>query len=228
MKKITLIIIFFLFTQPVLAASTFDEFQLTVQEVISDSFAGWTVGDFQVLDPLDSLFDGKTISFALNLNGAQQTIQSKPGSNIDVEVALLVFISDILQVPGDGYEFKGGSFITFKEPPKVGDTSKIIFYQGTGAVDVTNVDILETVKKGDEIKLYDQDIALDKLTCFSGEIGLSGEIRAVNRIESRIAEAEKLGYKQIIISKYNKFNTKGFNIDIVQCGKIEEVFRLLF
>ena len=147
---------------PTAGASTFDEFQLTVQEVISDSFAGWTVGDFQVLDPLDSLFDGKTISFALNLNGVQQTIQSKPGSNIDVEVALLVFINDILQVPGDGYEFKGGSFITFKEPPKVGDTSKIIFYQGTGAVDVTNVDILETVKKGDEIKLYDQDLSLEE------------------------------------------------------------------
>ena len=50
----------------------------------------------------------------------------------------------------------------------------------------------------------------------------------VNRIENRIAEAEKLGYTQIIISKYNKFNANGFNIDIVQCGKIEEVFRLLF
>ena len=66
------------------------------------------------------------------------------------------------------------------------------------------------------------------LTCFAGEIGLSGEIRAVNRIENRIAEAEKLGYKQIIISKYNKFNAKSFNIKIVQCGKTEEVFRKLF
>ena len=46
----------------------------------------------------------------------------------------------------NGYEFKGGSFITFKEAPKEGDTSKILFYRGTGSVDVTNVDILETVK----------------------------------------------------------------------------------
>ncbi len=138
------------------------QFELTVQEVVSDSFAGWTVGDFQVLDPLNELFDGKTISFALNLNGVQQTIQSKPGSNINVEVALLVFINDILQVPGVGYEFKGGSYITFKEAPKNGDTSKIIFYQGTGSVDVSNVDILETIKKGDEVKLYDQDIALEE------------------------------------------------------------------
>ena len=147
---------------PTAGADEFREFQLTVNETISDSFAGWTVGDFQVLDPLDSLFDGKTISFALNLDGVQQSIQSKPGSNIDVEVALLVFINDILQVPSEGYEFKGGSYITFKEAPKSGDTSKIIFYRGTGSVDVTNVDILETVKKGDILKIYDQNIDLEE------------------------------------------------------------------
>jgi hypothetical protein len=73
-----------------------------------------------------------------------------------------VFINDILQVPGEGYEFKGGSYITFNEPPKEGDTSKIIFYRGTGSVDVTNVDILETIKKGDEIKIYDQNIDLEE------------------------------------------------------------------
>jgi len=46
--------------------------------------------------------------------------------------------------------------------------------------------------------------------------------------ETLIAEAEKLGYKKIIISKYNKFSAKGFKIDVIQCGKIEEVFRKLF
>ena len=147
---------------PTAGATEFREFQLTVNETVSDSFAGWTVGDFQVLDPLDALFDGKTISFALNLNGTQQTIQSKPGSNIDVEVLLLVFINDILQEPDVGYTFKGGSFITFKEAPKEGDTSKILFYRGTGSVDVANVDILETVKTGDELKLYDQSISLEE------------------------------------------------------------------
>ena len=147
---------------PTAGAAEFREFQLTVQETVSDSFVGFTVGDFQVLDPLDDLFDGKTVSFALKLNGAQQTIQAQPGSNIDVEVLILVFINDILQVPNEGYEFKGGSFITFKEAPKEGDTSKILFYQGTGSVDVTSVDILETVKAGDELKLYDQDLSLEE------------------------------------------------------------------
>ena len=65
-------------------------------------------------------------------------------------------------------------------------------------------------------------------TCFAAEVGLSGEIRAVNRIEQRIAEAEKLGYKQIIISKFNKFNPSHFKIEVKHCSKIEEVFRLLF
>ena len=57
---------------------------------------------------------------------------------------------------------------------------------------------------------------------------MSGEIRVVNRIDQRIAEAEKLGYKQIVVSKYNKLNSKNFKIEIIKCGKIEEVFRLLF
>ena len=104
--------------------------------------------------------------------------------------------------------------------------AKDVFLNITGGIkiDDTAIDLAVVCS----ILSSDKDIALDMLTCFAGEIGLSGEIRAVNRIESRIAEAEKLGYKQIIVSKYNKFSPKGFKIDIVQCGKIEEVFRLLF
>ena len=61
-----------------------------------------------------------------------------------------------MQVPGKGYTFPGGSIITFAEPPKVGDTSKIIFYRGSGSVDVVDVDVLETVKVGDELTInYD-------------------------------------------------------------------------
>ncbi len=74
----------------------------------------------------------------------------------------------------------------------------------------------------------DQNIPLDMNICFAAEIGLSGELRAVNRIEERILEAEKLGYKQIIISKHSKISKKDFKIIIKQCIKIEEVFSLLF
>jgi len=104
--------------------------------------------------------------------------------------------------------------------------AKDVFLNITGGIkiDDTAIDLAVVCS----ILSSDRDVALDTLTCFAGEIGLSGEIRAVNRIENRIAEAEKLGYKKIIISKYNKFSTKNFKIDIIQCGKIEEVFRKLF
>lgn len=75
-----------------------------------------------------------------------------------------------------------------------------------------------------------EDVSIPQGTCFSGEVGLSGEIRAVNRIEQRIAEAEKLGFEKIIISKYNQKGIKNqkFNIELVSLGKVEEVYRYLF
>ena len=104
--------------------------------------------------------------------------------------------------------------------------AKDVFLNITGGIkiDDTAIDLAIVCS----ILSSDQDNALDPLISFSGEIGLSGEIRAVSRIENRIAEAEKLGYKQIIISKYNKFNAKSFKIKIIQLGKIDEVYKLFF
>ena len=75
-----------------------------------------------------------------------------------------------------------------------------------------------------------EDIAISHDVCFAGEVGLSGEIRAVNRIEQRIAEAEKLGFNKIILSKYNQkgLNKAKYNIEIVMMGKVDEMYRLLF
>src|SRR6201996_190760 len=82
-----------------------------------------------------------------------------------------------------------------------------------------------------------EDIPIPSKTCFAGEIGLSGEIRAVNRVEQRIAEAQKLGFEQIFISKYNlpssaqdkkKMDLSRYKIDIKAVSSIEEVFGLLF
>ncbi|TDH24066.1 DNA repair protein RadA [Segetibacter sp. 3557_3] len=75
-----------------------------------------------------------------------------------------------------------------------------------------------------------EDVPLPQLICFAGEVGLNGEIRAVNRIEQRIAEAEKLGFEKIIVSKYNKkgFNKQSFTIEIVPLSRVDEVYRYLF
>ena len=75
-----------------------------------------------------------------------------------------------------------------------------------------------------------EDVAIPNNICFAGEVGLSGEIRAVNRIDQRIQEADRLGFEQIFISKYN---TKGldesrYKIQIHTLGKIEELYKTLF
>ena len=75
-----------------------------------------------------------------------------------------------------------------------------------------------------------EDVPLPQHICFAGEVGLSGEIRAVNRIEQRIAEAEKLGFEKILVSKYNQkgLAKQKFNIEVVTMGRVEEVYRYLF
>ncbi len=73
------------------------------------------------------------------------------------------------------------------------------------------------------------DIAITNKICLSAEVGLSGEVRPVNRIDQRIYEAEKLGFEKIIISKYNKgINQKDFKIELVLCSRLDEVVRALF
>ena len=67
-----------------------------------------------------------------------------------------------------------------------------------------------------------------KIFCFAAEVGLSGEIRPVQRVDQRITEAEKLGFKTIFISKYNKINLKGVNIKINEIATVEELVGILF
>ncbi len=71
------------------------------------------------------------------------------------------------------------------------------------------------------------DIALDPSTCLCGEVGLAGEIRSVNRIEQRIAEAQKLGFKRILIPAEQKIDSKRFTIEIVPVKRVTDAFRLL-
>jgi DNA repair protein RadA/Sms len=82
-----------------------------------------------------------------------------------------------------------------------------------------------------------EDVPLPQQICFAGEVGLSGEIRAVNRIEQRIAEAEKLGFEKIIVSRYNmgsgrkgekKLSEQKFRIEVIEMAKVEELYKYLF
>lgn len=73
------------------------------------------------------------------------------------------------------------------------------------------------------------DIAINPEVCFSAEVSLNGEIRPINRIEHRIQEAAKLGFKKVIISQFNKGKIKkNLGIEIIKSEKIEQIFQYLF
>ena len=74
------------------------------------------------------------------------------------------------------------------------------------------------------------DTAIETGWCMAGEVGLSGEIRPVNRIEQRIGEAEKLGFKRMLVPKHNLqgLDRKKLSIELVPVRKVEEAFRELF
>lgn len=151
--------------------SSYDPFLISVNRTASDSFCGWTVGSLRLLDDISFLFNNRRRAFPLIYEGNRFAILAKPGSNIDIQSVLLVFVNDILQEPGVSYTFNGGSTITFSEPLKrysngQTDKLKIIFYRGTEGIDVIDVDILETIKIGDKVRLdseteiYKQDTRL--------------------------------------------------------------------
>ena len=71
------------------------------------------------------------------------------------------------------------------------------------------------------------DIALDEQTCITGEVGLAGEIRPVNRIDQRIREAEKLGFKQIIVPSGQKYDTHNLKIKVLEVSRVSEAFKIL-
>jgi DNA repair protein RadA/Sms len=75
-----------------------------------------------------------------------------------------------------------------------------------------------------------RDVSIPSDVCFAGEVGLSGEIRAVNRIEQRIQEADRLGFKEIYVSKYGMkgLDVKRFGIRVYTLGKVEELKQALF
>lgn len=104
--------------------------------------------------------------------------------------------------------------------------SKDVFLNVTGGISVDDPAIDLAVVAA--ILSSNEDIPVGKNFCFAGEVGLSGEIRPVNRVEQRIQEAEKLGFSTIFVSKYNKIALKNTLIEIKLVAKIEDVVSELF
>jgi len=149
----------------------FQEFRLFVDKTFNSKFSGWSVGDILVLDNIEQFFNGRRRIFPLSRNGERISFFPRRSSGIDLQYNLLVFINDILQVPGESYTFNGGSTIRFNEPPKPrlagyttpGDTCKLMIYTGTQSIDVNEVNVIETLKIGDDVQFFsDVDITLNQ------------------------------------------------------------------
>ncbi len=104
--------------------------------------------------------------------------------------------------------------------------AKDVFLNVTGGIHVNDPAIDLAVVAA--ILSSNQDVAINPNVCFAAEVGLAGEIRPVSKIDQRISEAEKLGYKTFVASKYNKITSKNHTIKLILVGKIEEAFATLF
>ncbi len=105
--------------------------------------------------------------------------------------------------------------------------SKDVFLNIAGGIRVSDPAIDLSVAAS--ILSSNTDMCLPKGTCLTGEIGLSGEIRPVNRIEQRVAEAAKLGFNRIIIPNYShRLPLSNYDIKVHQVSRLDEAFRILF
>lgn len=102
---------------------------------------------------------------------------------------------------------------------------KDVFINITGGISIDDpaIDLAVVVA----ILSSNNDISIPSNYCFAGEIGLSGEIRPVTRIDQRIGEAEKLGFSKIFVSNQNKISLKNTSIVIEQISKIEDILNLI-
>ena len=104
--------------------------------------------------------------------------------------------------------------------------TKDVFLNITGGISIDDPAIDLAVVAA--ILSSNEDLPIEEGFCFAGEVGLSGEIRPVNRVDQRIQEAEKLGFSTIFVSKYNKIALKKTAINIRLVSKIEDVASELF
>ena len=164
---------------------SYSQFALDINRTFQSKFSGWNVGEFIVLDKIDPFFNGQRRLFPLSVNNESISFFARANSGIDLQSNLLVFINDILQTPGEGYQFTGGSTIRFTEAPKggvtgfstTGDTAKIFMYTGTQTIDVRTVDVLPSVEVGDEVQLYS-----NQNTSFTEDPRLVMDIKAADKV----------------------------------------------
>jgi hypothetical protein len=135
-------------------ASPLSEFQLTVVDTFSDSFAAWQFGEFDYIDSIKNYQDGVRTRFPLFYNNELLSFEALEDSQINLSNTLLIVINGVIQDPGVAYQFEGGTSFVFATAPRPEDNVAVFFYKGTGGDDtVLNTSINETLKIGDTVQV---------------------------------------------------------------------------
>ena len=147
---------------------------------------------------------------------------------IEIQALVSTAIYGTPQRSVTGYNLKRLHMILAVLEKKIGFklAAKDVFLNITGGIYVEDpaIDLAVVVA----ILSSNEDRAVPESYTFAAEIGLSGEIRPVQKITQRIIEAEKLGYKKIFISKHNTLPSQNFTIQVVLVSKIQQIYKLLF
>jgi DNA repair protein RadA/Sms len=180
----------------------------------------------EVSNPSEILISHQDVS--LSGTAISATLEGMRPLMIEIQALVSTAVYGTPQRSTTGYNAKRLNMILAVLEKRAGFRlgTKDVFLNITGGITIDDPAIDLAVVAA--ILSSNEDIAIQEGVCFAGEIGLSGEIRPVNRVEQRILEAEKLGFTTIFVSKYNKISLKNTGIRIQLVSKIEEVASVLF
>ncbi len=180
----------------------------------------------EVSNPSEILISHQDVS--LSGTAISATLEGMRPLMIEIQALVSTAVYGTPQRSTTGYNAKRLNMILAVLEKRAGFRlgTKDVFLNITGGITIDDPAIDLAVVAA--ILSSNEDIAIEEGVCFAGEIGLSGEIRPVNRVEQRILEAEKLGFTTIFVSKYNKISLKNTGIRIQLVSKIEDVASVLF
>ena len=175
----------------------------------------------EITNPSEILISKKNQE--LSGNAISATIEGMRPFMIEVQALVSTAVYGTPQRSSTGYNSKRLNMILAVLEKRVGFrlASKDVFLNITGGISVDDTALDLAVVAA--IISSNEDLILNEKYCFAAEVGLSGEIRPVQRLEQRITEAEKLGFSTIFISKFSKLNISPKSIKIIYLSKIEDL-----
>ncbi|AUC16865.1 DNA repair protein RadA [Tenacibaculum sp. SZ-18] len=193
--------------------------ELGIYEMLSDGLR-------EVTNPSEILISKKDTD--LSGTAIASTLEGVRPLMIEIQALVSTAVYGTPQRSTTGYNLKRLHMILAVLEKRAGFKlgAKDVFLNVTGGIYIDDPAIDLAVVAA--ILSSNQDIAINPDVCFAAEVGLAGEIRPVPKIDQRIVEAEKLGYKTFVTSKYNKISSKNHSIKLILVGKIEEAFATLF